>query len=313
MYGENDSEYIYSVYMHVFPNDKVYIGITSMEPEKRWLKDGYGYKNQTRVYRAIKKYGWNNIEHIIVAQNVNIETAKNMEVDLIALYNSTNKKHGYNSDLGGNLHSKETREKISKARMGQHPTEEARNKMSESRKGKPKSEEHKRKIGESNRGKILSDETKEKIRQKATGRHQDTVNDPRNMPVFQYDMSTKQLVGVYLSISKASRDTGLSKNHISECAKDKRRQEGGCIWVYENMMTDEYVQNRLEKAKFHGMYKPVVVYSNGDLDSPMYFASTAKAAEYLNINKSTIKMYLNNNLSGYYIQRISVDEYLNNI
>ena len=247
MYGNNSGDYIYSVYMHVFPNDKVYIGITSMEPEKRWLKDGYGYKNQTRVYRAIKKYGWNDIEHIVIARGVNIETAKNMEIDLIVLYNSTNKKCGYNSDLGGNLHSKETREKIAKAHIGMHHTEESCKKMSESRKGKPKSEEHKRKIGESNRGKTLSDEAREKIRQKAIGRHYDTNNNPLNIPVFQYDISTKQLVGVYLSISKAARDTGLSKSHISECAKDKRRQEGNCIWIYESMATDEYIQKRLSR------------------------------------------------------------------
>lgn len=247
MYRENDSEYIYSVYMHVFPNDKVYIGITSKDPEKRWLKDGYGYKNQTIVYRAIKKYGWDNIEHIVIAQNVNIEIAKNMEVDLIKLYSSTDKKHGYNSDLGGNLHSKKTREKISKARMGQHPTDEARKKMSESRKGKPKSEEHKRKIGEAHKGMKMSEDFCKKMSEIAKNRHYDTNNNPLNTPVFQYDILTKQLVGVYLSISKAARDTGFSKSHISECAKDKRRQEGNCVWIYSNMATEEYIQNRLSR------------------------------------------------------------------
>lgn len=33
---------MYSVYKHTCPNNKVYIGITSRKPEKRW-KNGYGY------------------------------------------------------------------------------------------------------------------------------------------------------------------------------------------------------------------------------------------------------------------------------
>lgn len=237
----------YSVYMHVFPNNKVYIGITSKEPEKRWLKDGYGYKNQIVVNRAIKRYGWENIDHIVIARNVNLESAKNIEIDLIELYDSTNRKNGYNISPGGGMISKESREKISRSRMGQHPSEEARKKMSASRKGKPKSEEHKRKIGESNTGRRLSEETKEKIRQKAIGRHHDTDKDPRNIPVLQYDIFTKQLLGEYVSINKAARDTGLSYSHICECAKDKRRQEGNCIWIYSSMATEDYVQQRLSR------------------------------------------------------------------
>ena len=51
---------LYSVYIHIFPNQKVYIGITKQEVKKRW-KLGEGYKGQDYVYKAIKKYGWANI------------------------------------------------------------------------------------------------------------------------------------------------------------------------------------------------------------------------------------------------------------
>ena len=46
----------YTVYKHIFPNDKIYIGITCNSPKTRWGNQGYGYKNQL-VGRAIKKYG----------------------------------------------------------------------------------------------------------------------------------------------------------------------------------------------------------------------------------------------------------------
>lgn len=36
----------YTVYRHTSPSGKVYIGITSMNPEKRWGKNGYGYRRQ---------------------------------------------------------------------------------------------------------------------------------------------------------------------------------------------------------------------------------------------------------------------------
>ena len=94
-------EKCYTVYMHVFPNNKVYIGITQQEPEKRW-KNGLGYDaHQTLMKRAIKKYGWQNIKHEILYKNLNKNEACNKEIELIALYDSTNKQKGYNVSKGG--------------------------------------------------------------------------------------------------------------------------------------------------------------------------------------------------------------------
>ena len=249
MYG-NEKDNIFTVYMHVFPNDKVYVGITSKDPEERWLKNGRGYYNQIRMARAINKYGWDNIEHIIVATKLTLDCAVKMETNLIELYDSTNKKHGYNADLGGHTPSEEVKEKISKARMGQHVSEESRKKMSEQRKGVPKSEEHKRKIGDAHRGMKMSKEFCEKMSEIAKNRKYDTDHDPRNIPVLQFDISTGEFVARYLSVSKAGRETGLSKSHISECAKDKRRQEGGFIWLYESDATPEYIKYRLNKINY---------------------------------------------------------------
>ena len=35
---------MYSVYMHITPSNKVYIGITSKAPEERWM-NGRGYQH----------------------------------------------------------------------------------------------------------------------------------------------------------------------------------------------------------------------------------------------------------------------------
>lgn len=90
----------YTVYMHVFPNKKRYIGITSNSVNKRW-GNGSGYKKQKRLKNAINKYGWENIEHIILFNDLSKEEASNKEIELISKYNTTDVSKGYNVSLGG--------------------------------------------------------------------------------------------------------------------------------------------------------------------------------------------------------------------
>lgn len=93
------------VYMHKFPNGKMYIGITSLSPNQRWRKGkGYSKYHQSAIYRAIKKYGWNNIEHIILFKGLSEEEAKQKEIELIKEYNTyihSENSNGYNMTLGG--------------------------------------------------------------------------------------------------------------------------------------------------------------------------------------------------------------------
>lgn len=106
----------YCVYIHHFPNRKVYVGITGDPPHRRWKSNGYGYHGQRVIYNAIKKYGWENIEHEIVASNLTKEEACNFEIILIRAFNSTDHDYGYNVDNGGQTsgsHSPETLKKIS--------------------------------------------------------------------------------------------------------------------------------------------------------------------------------------------------------
>ena len=56
------------VYMHIFPNGKKYIGYSHQNPSKRFRK-GEGYKGLS-CYDDILKYGWDNIKHIIILEQV---------------------------------------------------------------------------------------------------------------------------------------------------------------------------------------------------------------------------------------------------
>ena len=94
---------MYTVYIHTNTfNNKKYIGITSLPPEKRW-KEGKGYKNQPRFYNAIKKYGWDNFSHKILFSNLSEEEALLEEEKLIKHFKTTNSSFGYNVAEKGNI------------------------------------------------------------------------------------------------------------------------------------------------------------------------------------------------------------------
>lgn len=155
----NEKNYI--LYLHISPSGKKYFGITGeKKPEYRW-KNGNGYKDNQHFWKAIQKYGWNNIEHIILANDLTKEDACLFEQILIALYDTTNHNNGYNNSSGGEhgRHSEETKQKISKARKGKYVGE------NNSFYGRTHSEETKRKLSEARKGKTLSEETKQKIRE----------------------------------------------------------------------------------------------------------------------------------------------------
>lgn len=140
---------MFTVYKHIFPNGKVYIGITSQRIESRWRNNGAGYKTCVVMWKAIQKYGWENIKHEIIAENLTQEQACQMEIDLIKQYDSTHKDKGYNISFGGSAsaygmrHSEETKKKFSEDRKGcknafygKHHTEETKRKNSIAHSGK---------------------------------------------------------------------------------------------------------------------------------------------------------------------------------
>ena len=154
----------YCVYKHTSPSNKVYIGITSMKPIKRW-NNGRGYIQHRSFYRAIQKYGWENIKHEILFENLSKEEACQKEIELISFYKSNQRGFGYNLSSGGESgskgchHSEEAKRKNAEAHKGQipwnkgkHLSEETKNKLSLIMKGKKMSEEFCKKISEAKKG-----------------------------------------------------------------------------------------------------------------------------------------------------------------
>lgn len=92
---DKDSK-IYTFYKLIFPNDKVYVGMTWQKVEERW-SNGKGYKTQP-LYREILKYGWDNIRKETIP-NLTRDEARKMEQDGIKYY--TNQGRCYNLSKGG--------------------------------------------------------------------------------------------------------------------------------------------------------------------------------------------------------------------
>ncbi len=153
---------MYTIYQHVFPNGKRYIGLTRTSVEERWGFRGYNYKTQF-VGRAITKYGWENIQHEIICECDDKSDAEELERIFIGYYETTDPQYGYNVLPGGDVGVNDA-------------TPEMRKKLGNGKKGVPLSAEHRQKISEGLKraiengtrkvryGEKASEETREKMR-----------------------------------------------------------------------------------------------------------------------------------------------------
>lgn len=230
----------YTVYMHISPSGKRYIGITcKKKPEYRW-NDGKGYKGNEHFYRAIKKYGWDNFQHIIIAKGLSEDEAKWLEIELIREWDTTNRSKGYNITKGGEgtkgwVPSDETRRKISEANKGKnnywygkHHSEETKKKMSKASKGKSKSEEHKKKLSEANKGQKHTQERRKKIREACSGK-----NNPNSKSVICLTTNA-----IFYTSKEGAEYYNCTRSHIISCCKGNRKSCGKLpdgtklVWMY---------------------------------------------------------------------------------
>ena len=200
----------YIVYMHTVPNGRKYIGITHQQPERRW-RGGMHYNYNKRFFSVIVKYGWDNITHEILYENLTKEEAEQKEKELIEEHKTNQEEYGYNMTSGGSgapncTKSIETREKLSKANTGRKHTEETKKKLSEASKG--------RHLG----GKS-----------------------PTATKILQYDLDGN-LIKEWDSLKDIERALNVSYSSIWKVCNNKRGQIRGYTWRYK----DERIINKKE-------------------------------------------------------------------
>jgi len=213
----------YSVYKHTFPNGKVYIGITSKKPEYRW-NGGRGYKGQRLMYNAILKYGWDNVAHEILYNNLSKEEAEKKEIELIKQHKSNQREYGYNIDSGGNgvgKMSEETRYKISQANKGE-------------------------------KNWFYGKKHTEEARQKMKDNHPDLsgANSVLSKSILQYDINGN-FIAKWDCITTAALALNIDRHMISKCLNEKQvtTHRGKYIWFNEDGFTYEKVIEIIKKIK----------------------------------------------------------------
>lgn len=200
----------YSVYKHTSPEGKSYIGCTSQRPTRRW-DNGNGYKyNHKEFYQDIKKFGWDNFTHEIIASDLSEEEGYILETELIRQYDTTNSDCGYNKSIGGRgpvgcVHDEEFRMKRSAATSG------ANNPMY----GKPCIGERRRKISEAHKGMRHTPESIEKMRM-----------------VHSKQIMCVETGKVYASVLDAAAAIGAHPQNISAVCCGKQKTCRGYKWVY---------------------------------------------------------------------------------
>ena len=225
----------WTVYKHTSPNGKVYIGITSQVPEKRWL-NGWGYVGNVYFTKAIQKYGWDNFTHEILFDGMTKEEAEAKEIELIAQYDSTNRSRGYNISLGGaapatGLHWKRPEGGILRGEnhpmYGVHLTTEQKRHLSELNAGNKhpqfgthRSDETKKKIADAQRGKIIPDDQRKRISESLKG----------NVPPNRKPVLCVETGQVFESMTAAMKSVGITC--IFKALQDPNKTAGGYHWQY---------------------------------------------------------------------------------
>ena len=215
----------YTVYKHISPSGKVYVGITKRKPEYRWNHGKNYRKDQLLFYRAIQKYGWDNFTHVILYTGLSERDAKNIEISLIKQYKALGISYNMTDggDGGKGLHGKR----------------------------KPLSEETKKKMSQSRKGIFIGSNNP------MYGRHETSSaygkygeNHPASKKVYQYTLDGN-FIKEWGSITDAVKFLGkgqYSASNITAVCKGKLKTAFGYQWSYTK-------SDSIPAARVHNVYK----------------------------------------------------------
>lgn len=201
-------------------NNKKYIG-QSIHIHRRWSEHKYELNNNTHdndyLQKSWNKYGADNFEFSII-EVCDIEELDDKECYYISLYNTFDKKYGYNLVYGGGVNrmiSEDTREKLRQANkrrrlfpnmsgesnpmFGKHLSEETRNKIRQARIGQQASQETRLKLSELRIG----------------------DKNPRCVSVYCPELNES-----FWGAKEAELKYGVNRNKISMCINGKRQHAG---------------------------------------------------------------------------------------
>ena len=209
----------YLVYRHITPDGKSYVGCTTKSIQGRWNE---GYLHCVRFNEAVKEYGWNGMKHEIIAENLSEEEAFNLEIEMIAKFQSDNPKYGYNISKGGKSTFR-----------GLKHTEKTKRQMSASATGRVFTESHCRNLSNSLKGKLVGEKNPMYGKPKSleTIKKQYKAHKKEMKPIIQKD-ANGNVLNIFFSMHEATRRTGVNRNCIKRCAEGYQKLSKGFMWEY---------------------------------------------------------------------------------
>ena len=302
----------YLVYKHTSPSGKVYIGITSRTASRRW-KCGKGYIGSV-FYKAIEKYGWENIKHEVLYENLSQEEAIKIEHDLIEHYDSTNSRKGYNIVPGGGLGIKgyrfteEQKERLSKSHKGLYT--EAQRIATEKRRGVPSplkgikkspEEVEKNRLAhiEWHRTHTISEETREKLRKAHGGKNhwnygrKYSIEQRKKLSIAHIGLksnNTRPVIcletkEIYESEKAATAVKGYKKDAIGAVCRGDKKTVRETHWMYVDDYNSASPEEINERLSHKGRCKKVEC-----IETREVFSSARKASEKIGCSKDAVAM-----------------------
>ncbi len=274
-------------------NQKIYIGKTILTPAERWSEHKYmafKKKQKNKFYFALRKYGWDNFDKIVIYQTEEFGNAKEpddiiieKEKFYINLFRTDSVDFGYNSTKGGDgivgyKHTIETKSNMSISRKGnRHWNYGNRNKSKTCRpivqvdlnfnfiKEYPSLQEVARQYG-------VKQITSEKIGDNKTYKNTILIDKcnysltyleshysnckraSNDKMVYRFDFDGNK-IGEFISTSEAGRQLNCDPSGISYAARGKTMTCIDSIWIYKEDFTKELLDIKLNEFKNSRSYK----------------------------------------------------------
>lgn len=207
-------------------NNKIYIG-KSITVNYRWSKHLWCLRRNCHINKHLQssfnKYGEENFSYNIIeeCESVNLNDREKYWVSYL---DSSNPLYGYNKTKGGDglIATNEIKAKISKSLIGKKHSIERRLNQSISHKGKKLSEKTKLNQSISQRKRYSKNCEIDKLR----------IAMSKNS-ILQLD-NGGNIIGEFLSIREAERETGVHSSTISRVCRNLRKSAGGFIWKFKS-------------------------------------------------------------------------------
>ena len=233
-------------------NDKVYIGQTIQGYKNRFYAHKHESKSIDRpLYRAFKKYGFDNFYIELLEDNIPYEKLDEREIYWIKYYNSVN-PNGYNLSSGGQAYKTEEERK----QMSQRMTGENNPMYGKSKELNP-FYKHKH-----------TNETKSILREKGKKYYENLSDEEKELNRKRLDEARLKMIEEYGGGFKGCKHSEESKRKISETLK------GRCV---SEETKEKISSNHLKKRK-------VVMVDKNKKEVVEMFDSMTLACEYLKNN-----------------------------